>query len=314
MIYLLIKAKSGLHAGATWRLDKHMFTLGASSRADVFLCDPGVPDSLITFRKSGRKIRIEGMNEELRIRSTDNRDVSEVLLPSQTAILDFRQIQIEVQVLTASYNFASAFGDRFTYFFHDLLRMLRNLGIKAFFGLLFFCSLAVTALLLFFGTAGVVKSEASMLDKSAERAALLPPPPKRRAVDLHMAQNAAQEMRDFAQRVNAQNFTVQVNDTQVNIQAVLSRLQSVEFERELNRQSRDYGEKIDIIATLEFTEEQKVIDSLEVERIVLGARPALVLRDGSMLYVGGQFQGLNVMSIGPRQVVLSGATTYEVSL
>ena len=314
MIYLLVKAKSGLHAGATWRLDKHVFTLGASSRADVFLCDPGVPDMLITFRKSGRKVRIEGVNEEVRLRSSDNRDVSEVLLPSQTAILDFRQIQIEVQVLTASYNLASAFGDRFMYYVHDFLRMLRSLGLKAFFGLLFLTSLAITGLVLFFGTAGVVKSEASVLNKPAPDTQLLSPPPQRRSMDEQMALNVAQEMRDFAQRVNAQHFYVDVNNTQVTIEAVLSRLQSVQFEKELRRQGRDYGQNVEIQATLDLTQEQKIIDSLEVERIVLGTRPALVLRDGSMLYVGGDYQGLNVRSIGARKVVLQGNTTYEVSL
>lgn len=314
MIYLLIKAKSGLHAGATWRLDKHVFTLGASSRADVFLCDPGVPDMLITFRKSGRKVRIEGANEEVRLRSSDNRELSEVLLPSQTAILDFRQIQIEIQVLTASYNIANAFGDRFRYYVHDFLRLLRSLGLKAFFGLLFLTSLAITGLVLFFGTAGVVKSEASVLNKPVPDSHLLSAPPERRSMGEQMALNVAQDMRDFAQRVNAQHFYVDIDKTQVMIEAVLSRLQSVQFEQELRRQGRDYGEYVDIKATLDFTDEQKIIDSLEVQRIVLGTRPALVLRDGSMLYVGGDFQGLNVMSISARKVVLSGNTTYEVSL
>lgn len=314
MIYLLVKAKSGLHAGATWKLDKHRFTFGASSNADVFLCDPGVPESLITFRRHGRKIRIEGANEEVRFRSTDNRDVSEVLLPSQTAVMDFRHIQMELQVLTASYNFTNAFGDRFTYFFHDCIQVLRNLGIKAFFGLLFLISLTITGLVLFFGTAGVVKSEASSLNKTAERAKLLKPAPPQRSMDQQMAVNAAQEMQDFAQRVGAKVFDVKVNGTEVEISAQLSRSQAIQFEQELRRQTRDYGEKIDLRAALEFTEEQKAIDSLVIERIVLGSRPALVLRDGSMLYVGGDYQGLKVMSIGARQVVLYGTSTYEVNL
>lgn len=314
MMYLLIKAKSGLHSGATWKLDKHFFTLGASPNADVFLCDPGVPESLITFRRCGRKIRIEKANEEVRFRSTDNRDVSEVLLPSQTAIMDFRHIQMELQVLTSSYNFSSAFGDRFTYLFHDCVQMLRNFGIKAFFGLLFLISLSITGLVLFFGTAGVVKSEASSLNKTAERAKLLKPAPPQLKMDQIMALNAAQDMQDFAQRVGAKVFDVKVNGTEVEVNAQLSRAQAIQFEQELRRQSRDYGEKIDLRASLDFTDEQKAIDSLTVERIVLGSRPALVLRDGSMLYVGGDYRGLKVMSIGARQVVLYGSSTYEVNL
>lgn len=315
MIYLLIKAKSGLHAGATWRLEKSVFSLGASSQADVFLCDPGVPDTLIKFRKLGRKIRIEGLNEEARLRSADNRDVSDILLPTQAAILDFRQIQIEIQVLAATYNIASAFGDRFAYLCQDILRFLRNLGVKAFFGLLFLIGLLMTGLVLFFGTAGVVKSQASMPKKMAQQpSALTAPQLQQFSMQQHMARNVAQEMRDFAQRVDAKYFDVQLNDTQVQIDAQLSRLQAIQFEQHLNRQGRDYGKHVDIRATLSFTEEQKNIDSLDVERIMLGSRPAVVLRDGSMLYVGGSFNGLDVVSIGPRKVVLKGSTTYEVSL
>jgi hypothetical protein len=315
MIYLLIKAKSGLHAGATWRFEKSTFSLGASSKADVFLCDPGVPDTLIKFRKVGRKIRIEGLNDEARLRSLDNRDVSDILLPSQAAILDFRQVQIEIQVLAATYNVASALGDRFAYLFQDLLQLLRNLGVKAFFGLLFLMGILMTGLVLFFGTAGVVKSEASIPKKTVQQENYpVTPNPPQFSMQQHMARNVAQEMRDFAQRIDAKYFDVQLNDTQVQIEAQLSRLQAVQFEQHLNRQGRDYGQHVDIRAKLSFTQEQKTIDSLEVERIMLGTRPAIVLRDGSMLYVGGSFNGMDVVSIGPRKVVLKGAATYEVVL
>lgn len=315
MIYLLIKAKSGLHAGATWRLEKNVFSLGASSKADVFLCDPGVPDTLIKFRKVGRKIRIEGLNDEARLRSADNRDVSDVLLPSQAAILDFRQVQIEIQVLTATYNIVSALADRLAYLFQDILRFLRKLGVKAFFGLLFLMGVLMTGLVLFFGTAGVVKSEASIPKKAVEQEnSLLPPQPTQLSMQQHMVNNVAQEMRSFAQRIDAKYFDVRVNDSQVLIDAQLSRLQAIQFEQHLNRQGRDYGQFVDIHARMAFTEEQKTIDSLDVEKIMLGSRPAIVLRDGSMLYVGGSFNGLDVLSIGPRKVVLKGSATYEVIL
>ena len=315
MIYLLITAKSGLHAGATWRLDKSVFSLGASSQADVFLCDPGVPDTLIKFRKHGRKVRIEGLNEEARLRSADSRDVSDTLLASQAAILDFRQVQIEIQVLATTYSIANAFGDRFAYFLQDFLNLLRNLGVKAFFGLLVLIGMLRTGLVLCFGTAGVVKSQASMPEKSVERPSVLnTSEPRQLSMQQHMARNVVQEMRDFAQRVEAKYFDVQLNGTQVQIDAQLSRMQAIQFEQYLNRQGRDYGKYVDIRATLSFTEEQKNIDSLDVERIMLGTRPAVVLRDGSMLYVGGNFNGLDVVSIGPRKVVLKGSTTYEVSL
>jgi len=58
---LQVKAKSGLHAGAVWNLSKSFVTLGGSARADIFLCDPEIPDSLITLSRYGRRYVIEGM-------------------------------------------------------------------------------------------------------------------------------------------------------------------------------------------------------------------------------------------------------------
>ena len=98
MIYTIVKAKSGLHAGATWRLDKSLLTMGASSKADVFLCDPDVPDILLSLRKMGRRIRIDTLHADARLKSADEREINEVLFPSQVVSLDYRHIQLEIQI------------------------------------------------------------------------------------------------------------------------------------------------------------------------------------------------------------------------
>ena len=67
MIHIQVKAKSGLHAGAVWRLDNSLVSLGANSQSDVFLCDPEIPDTLITLRKSGRRFNIETLHSEARL-------------------------------------------------------------------------------------------------------------------------------------------------------------------------------------------------------------------------------------------------------
>ncbi|HEX4843135.1 MAG TPA: hypothetical protein VFV57_05645 [Limnobacter sp.] len=314
MIFLQVKAKSGLHAGASWRLDKSVITLGASAKADVFLCDAGMPDQLLTIRKVGRKYQLESAHGESRIRSGQSQESVDLILPSQMATLDFRQVQLEIQSVVEHYNIATLFGDRFARMSHELTRLLRNLGMRAWFGLLFLFSVMITATVVFFGTAGVVKSEASVLPHPQHDNNTLGAEPAVSPLEHHMANNVAQEMRDFAQRLQAKHFQVEIHGSSVSIDAMLSRAQTTLFERALVRQTMDYGQYVTIQAKLEFTEEQKIIDALDVERIVLGARPALILRDGTMLYIGGDFQGLEVVSIAPRKVILQGDTTYEVTL
>lgn len=312
MIYTIVKAKSGLHAGATWRLDKSVLTLGASSRADVFLCDPDVPDILLSLRRMGRRIRIDNLHEDARLKSADDREINEVLFPSQVVSLDYRHIQLEIQIQTATYNLASAFGDSFTSLLYGMLRGLRNLGARAFVALLFLIGLAMTVMIVFFGTAGVVKSEAKVNPPPVIERTLLRDPPPQATIEKRMAENVGAELREFARRSGAMHFLVDVQGDSVSLDVRLSRAQGIGFERELVRLTRDYGKQVNISARLEFTEEQRVVDSLEIERVVLGARPALILRDGSRLYPGGLFNGLNVVSIDSQKVVLRGGEIYEV--
>lgn len=314
MIYTIVKAKSGLHAGATWRFDKPLLTLGASSNADVFLCDPEVPEILVSLRRFGRKIRVDGLHQDARLKSADERDVDKVLLPSQTVLLDYRHIQLEIQVLASTYNLGGALTDRFASLLFGVLRVLRNLGAKAFVALLFLVGLILTVTIVFFGTAGVVKSEARVNTPAPIQATILRDPPPMGTIEKRMADSVGVELQQFAQRSKSVAFDVKVEDDTVSVAAEVSRFQALDLERELIRLARDYGKQVAIKASLKLTEEQKVVDGIEIERVVLGSRPALVLRDGSRLYTGGIYNGLSVVSVDARKVVLKGSDLYEVSL
>lgn len=314
MIYTIVKAKSGLHAGATWRLDKSLLTMGASSKADVFLCDPDVPDTLLSLRKMGRRFRIDSLHEDARLKSVDDREIGEVLFPSQVISLDYRHIQLEIQIQTASYNLSNAFGDSFGSVFYGILSALRNLGARAFVSLLFLIGFILTVMIVFFGTAGVVKSEAKVKEVEPIPRTLLRDPPSETAIEQRMAVSVDTELRDFGHRSSIEHFVVSVAGDEVTVDASLNRAQGIEFERELVRLARDYGKQVSLVAKLEFTDEQKLVDSIEVERMLLGARPALILRDGSRLYPGGVFNGLTVVSIDSQKVVLKGSNVYEVVL
>lgn len=114
MIHIQIKAKSGLHAGALWRFDQPFLTMGAHPQADVFLCDPDMPDNLITLRKMGRRYEIESISNEARLTSIDMKKVEATLFPSQQLTLDFRHVQLELEIFNASYGLATSMRDSAT--------------------------------------------------------------------------------------------------------------------------------------------------------------------------------------------------------
>ena len=312
MIHIQVKAKSGLHAGAVWRLDNSLVSLGANSQSDVFLCDPEIPDTLITLRKSGRRFNIETLHSEARLTAPDQKKVDNTLFPSQLLTLDFKHIQIELQIVNGTSGLMSTLNDGVARTLHQLVQLLRGIGARAIVALLFIIGLLLTTVVLFFGTAGVVKSEASVIKKPDLNNTYKLKPLS--TLESRMAENVANEINDFAIRASTNQLSVTVDDDRVDIDAELSRAQSIGFEKLLDRLVIDYGEKVDIRARLALTEEQRRIDEIAIEQVVLGSRPVVILRDGARLYVGGQYQGVNLLSVDSRKVVFQGETVYEVVL
>jgi hypothetical protein len=312
MIHIQVKAKSGLHAGAVWRLDNSLVSLGANSQSDVFLCDPEIPDTLITLRKSGRRFNIETLHSEAKLTAPDQKKVDNTLFPSQLLTLDFKHIQIELQIVNGTSGLMSSLNDGFARTLHQLVQLLRGIGARAIVALLFIIGLLLTTVVLFFGTAGVVKSEASVIKKPNLNNTYKVKPLS--TLESRMADNVANEINDFAIRASTNQLSVNVDDDRVDIDAELSRAQSIKFEKLLDRLVIDYGEKVDIRARLALTEEQRRIDEIAIEQVVLGSRPVVILRDGARLYVGGQYQGVNLLSVDSRKVVFQGEAVYEVVL
>ena len=312
MIHIQVKAKSGLHAGAVWRLDNSLVSLGANSQSDVFLCDPEIPDTLITLRKSGRRFNIETLHSEARLTAPDQKKVDNTLFPSQLLTLDFKHIQIELQIVNGTSGLMSSLNDGVARTLHQLVQLLRGIGARAIVALLFIIGLLLTTVVLFFGTAGVVKSEASVIKKPDLNNTYKLKPLS--TLESRMAENVANEINDFAIKASTNQLSVTVDDGRVDIDAELSRAQSIGFEKLLDRLVIDYGEKVDIRARLALTEEQRRIDEIAIEQVVLGSRPVVILRDGARLYVGGQYQGVNLLSVDSQKVVFQGETVYEVVL
>lgn len=311
MMQLQVKAKSGLHAGAVWNLSKSYITLGGSARADIFLCDPEMPDSLITLTRRGRRYLIEGMDPLVKLISHDNNRIENAILPSQSLTLDFRHIQLDVTLVnTSGQGVVADLRESTARFFQGMVRFVQGLGARAIVAFLFMIGMLLTSMILFFGTAGVTKTQASILDKKKQQEE----PAEQVPLGVTMAKNIVQDLELFAKKLGTKNISVKQNKDQVEIDAELSRVQGAELERELMRYSRDYGDFVQLKAQLRLTAEQKIVDDISVAQIVLGKAPAVILRDGAMLFEGGRYNGLTISSISTDRVIFQGSTTYEVIL
>lgn len=312
MMQLQVKAKSGLHAGAVWNLTKSYITLGGSARADIFLCDPDIPDSLMTLCRRGRRYVVEGMDPLVKLLAHDGSSQSQHEIgASQTLTIDFRHIQLEVTLVnTSGQSIVAGVKEGAARFVQGIGRFVHGLGARAIVAFLFMVGMMLTSMILFFGTAGVTKTQASMLDKLEQSAEAEDPIP----LGVTMAKNIVQDLELFAKKLGTKNIFVKRDKDAVDIEAELSRVQGAELERELQRYTRDYGDFVQIKASLRMTQEQKVVDEISVAQIVLGKAPAVVLRDGAMLFEGGRYNGLTISSITTDRVILKGSTTYEVML
>jgi uncharacterized membrane protein (Fun14 family) len=166
MIQLQVKAKSGLHAGAVWNLSKSYITVGGSSRADIFLCDPEMPDTLVTLCRYGRRYVIEGMDPSAKLISHNNQKTEKTIFPSQTLTVDFRNTQLDLSLVNS--NQGLGINDALTRFFHGILRLLQGFGAKAIISMLFLVGVLLTVIVLFFGENGVAKINDNTISKKKE--------------------------------------------------------------------------------------------------------------------------------------------------
>lgn len=314
MIQTIIRAKTGLHAGATWRFDQSGVTIGASPKADVFLCDPDVPEELVTLKRSGRKYELINLNKDAHLTSGEEKKIEDVLFSGQSGTLTFRHVQLEIQAVRTTFGPLAALSERCSVFFYSLLYFLRQLGAKAVVAALFMISLAMTTLVLFFGTAGVAKSEATPLKKESQKDASAQRKQAVIQVTERIARQAVEEFEQFAEVNKADDFSVQLQGQNIRIQGELSRYQIQRFEKELMQVNRDFGDKVSIHAEISLSQEQNKVDLLDIEQVMLGSHPVIILRDGSRLYIGGTYNDMSVIGIESDKVILKGESTYEVTL
>lgn len=313
MTYIQVRAKSGLHAGATWVADRSQVIIGADPNADVFICDSDVPYVLMSLRRFGRRYQIENIHQEAKTNSAHSQPGETSLFAGHELTLNFRHIQLDLFVQHGKRGWGGSVSDTYQRLAYAILYGLRNIGAKAIVGFLFIISLLLTSYVLFFGSVGTVQAEAAQ--HYAERAAASKGPDVPMVkIGEQLIRNLVAEITAFAEDASIQSLIVTSQEDSVSMEGEVTRVQMAAFEDKLIRLTRDYGENVDITARLALTAEQKMVDDISVQQLILGGRTVAILRDGQTLYEGGEYKGFKVLAIDSNKLVLQGKSRYEVIL
>ena len=218
-----------------------------------------------------------------------------------------------MEVLSQSGGFGSSLADRYLRLFHRILNCLRQLGAKAIVALLFLISLFITTYILFFGSVGVIHAKPSELIEHHLTAS------KKKAIPMvelnrQIMQSLVSDLNRLASENNIKTFDFTIEGESIEIRSVLSRKQTETLERILRQLARDYGNSISIKAVSRLTDEQLIVDELQISQLILGEQPVAIASDGERLYQGGEYRGLRILSINSDRVLFQGSTQYEVVL
>lgn len=315
MLTLSIEVTSGLHAGAKWTFDRGIVTLGGNANSEVFLCDEGIPDQCMKIRIFGNRITFEEIAAEVRYLGQAGKSTNRTLYAGQSINFSCRQIQFSVSALNESGPVLTRlinFGSRF---FGGLMELVRSIGPGAILTLSCLIGLLVTTVILFFGSMRQPEVQASPAAESTaphiKNISLSTPPIKEQLLGVVQS-----ELVEFQGSQKLDDFVIDTDMVKgsVNIKGRLSRQQLHKFETLLQRIASDHGNQIDILATVDLSNEQKSVDKIDVSGVLLGAHPALILRDGTRLFVGAKYNGVVLDQVTENGLVFVGNTRYEVPL
>lgn len=315
MLTLKIEVTSGLHAGAQWTFDHGIVTLGGDANSEVFLCDEGIPEQCMRLRIFGNRITFEDMAADVRYLGQAGKSTNRTLYAGQSIKFSCRQVQFSVSASNESGLLWTRILTTGSRFFGGMVELVRSIGPGTVLALSCLIGLLATTVILFFGTTRPPEFQASPASGSSsgvnsDVSSPLPP------MTEQLLDVVKTELIEFQDRQNLDDFTVRSDPEQgsINIEGRLSRSQLLKFENLLKQIASDHGNQIDILAKVDLSNEQKSIDDIEVAGVLLGTHPALLLRDGTRLFVGANYQGVVLDQVSESGLVFVGSTRYEVPL
>lgn len=314
MIGLTIEVSSGLHAGARWKFNNGLVTLGGNANSEVFLCDDGIPDQCMKMRIFGNRVSLEELASEVRHLGQVGKTPSRTLYAGQSLSLSCRQVQFTISAAEESGLFWDGIVNDTSRAFGSMIEMIRSIGAGTVVTISCLIGLLITTTVLFFGTSNFSESQAfapGWIDNPDRSKTLRLPPPN---ISEQLVKVIDTELVKFKDEEKLDQFSVKVETGSVKVDGNLSRIQLVKFERLIKRIAADFGQHMEIVANIELTTEQKKLDQIDIAGVLLGESPVVVLRDGTRLFVGSAFEGIQLSEVSENRLVFVGDARYELPL
>lgn len=307
MISVRISALSGLHIGATWSFSQGEFSVGGSAACSVFICDEDFPEVFLKMKIRGRRVLIDE-SSSVEIGETGSDANCRWLFPDQKVFVEHEGVKFCIEVLDTSGKMLAKVTNIIRRTMFQTVESVRGIGVSLILGLSLVLGMSSTVIILFLGTSNVSSLEAKTNEKLAEEQR------KAEVVNNQILLAIQAEMNAFAKAQSLDNFKLITAQKDVSVEGKMSRRSLSQFEELLTKLARDYGGSVRLKAQVELTNEQKVVDSVQVRSISLGDQPVVILRSGQKLFLGSFYENLRLVEITEDKIVFVGQSSYELYL
>ncbi|MCQ8895554.1 FHA domain-containing protein [Limnobacter humi] len=325
-----VHIESGLHQGAEHLIHGNCLKIGSSEHADVFISDSGVPDEVLILEKQAEHWKVTYLDDDSCLKA-DNQKLLEVddLVPGR---LYFEHPSLRMSLVLETNNNELQGSDEFLNLLHQEKGQkksdLNDGGRKK--NIYVMASIAIgLAITVFFMASSFVSARNLSKAELAEYQRMdmknqlgvdqLPDngPPVISGVmsvqepSTRVIQSINEVLQDTQRKLNkAELFESTIQGNQLTIEARLSRRQIQILEKSIAQLSSDFGDRLQIKATVSLNTEQQIVDEIEVRQVVMGNMPFVILNDGTTLFAGSSYHGLTLSSINFDKLEFKGEQMY----
>lgn len=311
MINVKVDVLSGLHAGASWVFSSGDVSIGGNSQCSVFLCDQALPDFCLRLRVIGNRVLLKEVNSGLEGAGELVGREGKWVYPDQVFTIESNGVKFNLSVVDSSAVVWARLGNFLRRSLSSTAELIQGMGVRLVLGISFCMGLISTVTVLFLGTVGANSLEARENEAALENQEQVVVSAKPHKI----IDSVQDELIRFSQTQKVAYTSLEVKDDTVRVVAEMNRVQIRKFEDMLKNLARDYGTSVSISAQLALTQEQKLVDAIDVRSVSYGNQPVVMLRSGERLFLDSVHNNLRLIEVSTDKIVLSGQSArYELTL
>ena len=237
--------------------------------------------------------------------------LADAVRPDQVFTIESNGVRFNLSVVDSSAVIWARLGNFMRKSLSSTAELIQGMGVQLVLGISFCLGLISTVTVLFLGSAG-----ANSLEAREKEAALENPEQVVVAAKPHkIIDSVREELMRFSQTQKVAYTSLEVKDDTVRLVAEMNWVQTRNFESMLKNLARDYGTSVSISAQLALTQEQKLVDEIDVRSVSYGNQPVVMLRSGERLFLDSEYNNLRLIEVSTNKIVLMGQSErYELAL